>query len=55
MKKALILLLVGLGGLAGFARAADLIENMDGRHVSDLNGHWQIIVDPYETGVLTFF
>jgi len=54
MKKALILLLVGLGGLAGFARAADLIENVDGRHVSDLNGHWQIIVDPYETGYYNY-
>src|SRR4051812_35619343 len=27
-----------------------LITNIDGRHAMSLDGHWQIIIDPYETG-----
>ena len=27
-----------------------LITNIEGRHTIDLNGRWQIIIDPYETG-----
>ncbi len=27
-----------------------LITNIDGRHTIDLNGRWQTIIDPYETG-----
>lgn len=29
---------------------SSLITNIEGRHTTDLNGHWQIIIDPYETG-----
>src|SRR6266496_5848439 len=29
---------------------AALITNIAGRHTIDLNGRWQIIIDPYETG-----
>jgi beta-glucuronidase len=27
-----------------------LITNLDGRHTTSLDGRWQIIIDPYETG-----
>ncbi|MEP6912270.1 MAG: hypothetical protein ABI923_05925, partial [bacterium] len=27
-----------------------LITNIEGRHTIDLNGRWQTIIDPYETG-----
>src|ERR1700737_1904633 len=27
-----------------------LITNINGRHTIDLNGRWQTIIDPYETG-----
>lgn len=30
--------------------ALDLITNIDGRNTISLNGHWEYIVDPYETG-----
>lgn len=29
---------------------APLITNVEGRHTIDLNGRWQTIIDPYETG-----
>ncbi len=29
---------------------APLITNVEGRHTIDLNGWWQTIIDPYETG-----
>ena len=29
---------------------APLITNIEGRHTIDLNGRWQTIIDPYETG-----
>jgi beta-glucuronidase len=29
---------------------APLITNIDGRHTTSLNGRWQTIIDPYETG-----
>jgi hypothetical protein len=29
---------------------ASLITNIEGRHTTNLNGHWQIIIDLYETG-----
>ncbi|MFZ0429688.1 MAG: glycoside hydrolase family 2 TIM barrel-domain containing protein [Acidobacteriota bacterium] len=35
---------------AGQARAADLITNVDGRTTTSLDGKWEIIIDPYETG-----
>jgi beta-glucuronidase len=32
------------------AQQTALITNMAGRHTMDLNGRWQTIIDPYETG-----
>lgn len=36
---------------AGFVKAqTPLITNIPGRHITSLDGKWQYIVDPYETG-----
>src|SRR6185295_13038114 len=32
------------------AQQPALITNLEGRHTINLNGRWQIIIDPYETG-----
>lgn len=32
------------------AQQSVLITNIEGRHTTDLNGRWQTIIDPYETG-----
>jgi len=34
----------------GQAQTSVLITNIEGRHTTDLNGRWQTIIDPYETG-----
>jgi beta-glucuronidase len=34
----------------GYAQDAPLITNVSGRHTISLDGPWQIIIDPYETG-----
>ena len=34
----------------GRAQQSALITNVDGRHTINLDGRWQIIIDPYETG-----
>ncbi len=34
----------------GQAQQSALITNIEGRHTIDLNGRWQTIIDPYETG-----
>jgi len=34
----------------GQAQQSELITNIDGRHTINLNGRWQIIIDPYEAG-----
>ena len=31
--------------------AADVLHNVYGRNVTSLNGWWQIVVDPYDTGM----
>lgn len=54
MRKWFISLVLGLICQVGIVHAANLIENVDGRQTSDLNGHWQIIVDPYETGYYNY-
>jgi beta-glucuronidase len=28
----------------------DLLTNIAGRHITSLNGNWQVIIDPYEAG-----
>jgi beta-glucuronidase len=46
-----LLILLSLLALAPCVRAQDgLITNTDGRKTINLNGNWQMIVDPYESG-----
>lgn len=30
--------------------AGGLLTNIEGRHITSLNGNWQVIIDPYEAG-----
>ena len=50
MAKILILLLLALVPSVCIAQQTDLIANTEGRKTVNLNGQWQIIVDPYESG-----
>ena len=45
----IITLLFGLKAQAS-AQQTSLIANPSARHATSLNGNWQIIIDPYETG-----
>jgi len=49
MKKILLLLILSLYGSITFAQS-NLISNIGARRALDLNGTWQYIIDPYETG-----
>lgn len=49
MKKTAILIVLCICGLASMGQV-NLISNIDGREALSLNGKWQYIVDPYETG-----
>jgi beta-glucuronidase len=33
-----------------FAQNLTLVNNIEGRKLTSLNGHWQILIDPYENG-----
>jgi beta-glucuronidase len=37
-----------------FAQVAPLIQNIDARRTTSLNGAWQVIVDPYDVGALDY-
>lgn len=50
MKKLLLLLLVSVYSLGGVFAQDNLISNTGARKSLSLNGKWQYIVDPYETG-----
>ncbi len=50
MNKAWMGLLAAAALAAGQTRGADLITNVDGRTTTSLNGKWETIIDPYETG-----
>lgn len=50
MKKLLLILLVSVYSLGGAVAQDNLISNTGARKSLDLNGKWQYIVDPYETG-----
>jgi beta-glucuronidase len=39
-----------LGATSRAQQPAPMINNIAGRHIIDLNGRWQTIIDPYETG-----
>ena len=49
MKRFLALTMVVL--VAAELLAADVLQNVYGRQATSLNGWWQIIVDPYDTGM----
>ncbi len=50
MNKIWMGLLASAAMAAGQTRGADLITNVDGRTTKSLNGKWETIIDPYETG-----
>ena len=45
-----VLIVIIFGVLAQAQQSTPLITNTAGRHTNSLNGRWQIIIDPYETG-----
>src|SRR5437762_11396831 len=47
---ALVAILFILSANAQAQQRPALITNIEGRHTIDLNGRWQTIIDPYETG-----
>lgn len=49
MKKYTLIMFLSVWGLLAFGQT-NLISNIDGRKSLSLNGKWQYIVDPYETG-----
>jgi beta-glucuronidase len=49
MKKSSLLLILSLWGIVTLAQG-NLISNIGARKALDLNGTWQYIIDPYETG-----
>ena len=50
MKSILFLMLLYFAVPAVQAQQTGLIANSDGRKTVSLNGQWQTIIDPYETG-----
>jgi beta-glucuronidase len=38
----------------GLGQLAPLIQNVNARHTTDLDGRWQVIVDPYDVGALDY-
>ena len=49
------LILLTLLALAPFVRAQDgLITNTEARKTTSLNGNWQVIIDPYESGFYNY-
>ena len=49
MKQFLIVLIIGILGTDTFAQI-NLVSNTEARKSQNLNGDWQYIIDPYETG-----
>ncbi|OAQ42018.1 beta-glucuronidase [Pedobacter psychrophilus] len=49
IKTVFLLFLVGLFKPV-FSQDLTLVNNIDGRYKISLNGHWQILIDPYENG-----
>ncbi|MGO4773164.1 glycoside hydrolase family 2 protein [Flavobacterium sp. W22_SRS_FK3] len=51
MKKMITYLLIGYSFLS---QAQELITNVENRNTTSLNGQWNYIIDPYETGFYSF-
>jgi len=49
MKRTLLILLIAVTSQI-FSQADNLIANVDGRKTVSLNGDWNVIIDPYESG-----
>ena len=45
-----MLLLVLASGICTYASQSELVTNVDGRKTVSLNGKWEVIIDPFETG-----
>jgi len=43
-------LLILMSGISTYASQSELITNVDGRKTVSLNGKWEVIIDPFETG-----
>ncbi len=43
-------LLVLASGMCAYASQSELVANVDGRKTVSLNGKWEVIIDPFETG-----
>ncbi len=43
-------LLVLMSGMCTYASQSELVTNIDGRKTVSLNGKWEVIIDPFETG-----
>lgn len=54
MKKLVIIFSIVLFIKTLNAQPGPLIQNVEGRKTISLNGDWRIIIDPYETGFLTY-
>ena len=53
MKKLLTAILLATS-ILGFAQNQDLISNVPNRNTTSLNGVWNYIIDPYQTGFYSF-
>ena len=54
IKKYLLMLLVAGAGLAPVARGEVVLGDVFARQVTSLNGKWNVIVDPYDTGYFDY-
>ncbi|MGH9824761.1 MAG: sugar-binding domain-containing protein, partial [Blastocatellia bacterium] len=50
MKTVLAVIILSLSCSAASASNNNLITNVDGRSANSLDGKWQVIIDPYESG-----
>ena len=53
MKKIIVLSLF-LTGNCFFAQTKAFLQNIPNRQTTSLNGKWNYIIDPYETGYFSF-
>ena len=50
----LILFILLLNFISSVVYPQFLIQNIDGRKTTSLNGRWQAIIDPYENGYYSY-
>jgi beta-glucuronidase len=54
LRRLIVLLCLPLLANQGLGQIAPLIQNINARHTTDLDGRWQVIVDPYDVGALDY-